>query len=68
MQLHFEGYGNGEPVLFLHLGLETGQTSFQNQIDYFSKRFRIIVPDLRGHSHSYAEDFTNYFQQARLIY
>jgi len=56
----------GSLLFFLHPSLETGQTSFQNQIDYFSKRFRIIVPDLRGHGHSYAENFTNYFQQAAL--
>lgn len=66
MQLHFEEYGKGNPVIFLHPGLETGATSFQLQINYFSNHFRVIVPDLRGHGHSYAEDFTNYFQQAAL--
>lgn len=66
MQLHFEEYGKEDPVIFLHPGLETGQTSFQNQIEYFSRRFRVIVPDLRGHGNSYTEDFTNYFQQAAL--
>ncbi|HDX9590411.1 TPA: alpha/beta hydrolase [Bacillus pseudomycoides] len=66
MQLHFEEYGKGDPVIFLHPGLETGASSFQHQIDYFSNHFRIIVPDLRGHGHSYAEDFTNYFPQATL--
>ncbi|MCM3737562.1 hypothetical protein M3215_17605 [Bacillus cytotoxicus] len=43
MQLHFTEYGKGEPVNFLHPGLETGKSSFQHQIDYFSNRFHVIV-------------------------
>ncbi|MGG2014860.1 alpha/beta fold hydrolase [Bacillus sp. S10(2024)] len=52
----------------MHPGLETGASSFQHQIDYFSNHFRVIVPDLRGHGHSYAEDFTNYFSTSRTRY
>ncbi|MEH6892475.1 alpha/beta hydrolase [Bacillus sp. JJ864] len=66
MQLYFEEYGKGDPVIFLHPGLETGQTSFQNQIEYFSRHFRVIVPDLRGQGHSYSEDFTDYLKVAAL--
>jgi pimeloyl-ACP methyl ester carboxylesterase len=60
--LHTEIFGEGESVLFLHTGLQSGLTDFEYQRDYFKKDFRVIVPDLRGHGKSVENDFSNYFE------
>ena len=60
MILHTEIFGNGEPIVFLHTGLQTGLTDFEYQREYFQKNFKVILPDLRGHGNSKAEDFSNF--------
>ncbi len=40
--------GSGEPLILLHGNGESGEY-FASQIDEFSKHFRVIVPDTRGH-------------------
>ncbi|MFD1738716.1 alpha/beta fold hydrolase [Bacillus salitolerans] len=62
MILHTEIFGEGEPILFLHTGLQTGLTDFEYQRDYFKKKFKVIVLDLRGHGKSIENDFSNYFE------
>ncbi|WP_421385305.1 alpha/beta fold hydrolase [Bacillus salacetis] len=61
MILHAEMFGEGERIVFLHSGLQTGLTDFEYQRDYFQKGFQVIVPDLRGHGKSKNNDFSNYF-------
>ena len=62
MILHTEVMGKGEPVVFLHTGLQTGLTDFEYQRDHFEKSYTIILPDLRGHGKSSEDDFSNYFE------
>lgn len=33
MLLHAEVFGDGEPIVFLHTGLQTGMTDFEEQRD-----------------------------------
>ncbi len=47
--------GQGEPLLFLH-GLGVCRADWRPQIEYFSKQFRTIAPDFRGHGESAAPD------------
>lgn len=47
--------GQGEPLLFLH-GLGICRADWRPQIEYFSKQFRTIAPDFRGHGESAAPD------------
>lgn len=35
MILHTEVIGMGEPVIFLHTGLQTGNTDYEYQSEYF---------------------------------
>ncbi len=62
MLLHTEIVGDGDPILFLHTGLQTGLTDFEYQRDYFKNNFKVIVPDLRGHGQSHENDFSNYLE------
>ncbi|WP_409295869.1 alpha/beta fold hydrolase [Peribacillus sp. SCS-26] len=62
--LHTEILGNGEPLLFLHTGLQRGMTDFQFQREYFKDRYQIILPDLRGHGQSVHDDFSAFFEDS----
>jgi len=43
--------GQGAPILFLH-GWGTNSSFYKDQVARFSKDFRVIAPDLRGHGNS----------------
>lgn len=62
--LHTNSSGSGETLVFLHMGLQTGDTDFNYQREYFSKNFRVILPDLRGHGRSPSVDLQNYFEDS----
>jgi pimeloyl-ACP methyl ester carboxylesterase len=64
MILHTEVYGEGEPIVFLHTGLQTGTTDFEKQREVLQESMKVIVPDLRGHGKSISDDFSNYFEDA----
>lgn len=51
ISLFYEEMGAGEPFLFLHGNGEDG-SYFKNQISFFSKSFRVIAVDTRGHGRS----------------
>ncbi|ANC76377.1 alpha/beta hydrolase [Fictibacillus phosphorivorans] len=64
MILHTEAVGTGEPVIFLHTGLQTGNTDFEYQSEYFKHDFKVFKPDLRGHGKSDTNDYSNFFQDS----
>ncbi|WP_406944307.1 alpha/beta fold hydrolase [Halobacillus sp. SY10] len=64
MILHTDMVGEGEPLVFLHTGLQTGRTDFEKQREYFSSKYQVISPDLRGHGNSPADDLDDYFTHA----
>lgn len=49
--LHYEEYGQGEPVLLLH-GLGSSCLDWEYQIPALSARYRVIAMDMRGHGRS----------------
>lgn len=49
--LHYEEYGRGEPLLLVH-GLGSSALDWEKQIPALSTRYRLIVPDIRGHGRS----------------
>lgn len=51
ISLYYEEQGEGEPFFLLHGNGEDG-TYFANQISFFSKRYRVIAVDTRGHGKS----------------
>lgn len=64
MILHTEVTGKGEPIVFLHTGLQTGKTELGVQKEYFKHNFQVILPDLRGHGKSVSDNITNYFNNS----
>lgn len=51
VKLYYEVYGEGEPVLMLH-GNGQSIADFINQVDYFSKKYKVIIVDCRGRGKS----------------
>lgn len=64
MILHTEISGSGEPLVFLHTGLQTGKTELDLQETHFKNNYQVILPDLRGHGKSVTDDYSNYFHKA----
>lgn len=52
VRLYYEMYGVGEPLLYLHGGLSSGR-DFEKYMPEFSKQFKVVVVDRRGHGRSY---------------
>lgn len=48
IRLHYTEQGSGEPLILLHGNGEDGGY-FASQIEFFSKNYRVIAPDTRGH-------------------
>ncbi len=63
VKLYYEDLGRGEPVIFIH-GVWMSSRFFQKQMPFFSKRYRTIALDLRGHGRSahvhYGHTVANY--------
>jgi len=51
MQMYFEVYGEGRPLVLLH-GFKASSQIWKPIILDFAKQHRVIVPDLRGHGRS----------------
>lgn len=49
--LYHTEYGSGPPLLLVHGLMVTGEM-FKPVIAYLATRYRLIIPDLRGHGHS----------------
>ena len=51
LEIYYEEYGSGEPLILLHGGTVTSQM-WQPHIPFFAQHFRVIAPDSRGHGHT----------------
>jgi pimeloyl-ACP methyl ester carboxylesterase len=49
--LEFDDQGSGPAMVFLH-GWSLGKDAFSKQRCELSDRYRVVVPDMRGHGHS----------------
>lgn len=76
IQLHYIEKGEGEPLILLHGNGEDG-TYFMKQMDEFSKDYRVIAIDTRGHGKSprgeapftirqFAEDIRCFMNEMRI--
>ena len=73
IRLYYEKAGDGEPLILLHGNGEDG-TYFKHQMEYFSKDYRVIAIDTRGHGKSprgekpftirqFAEDLNGFMEE-----
>lgn len=51
IDLYYEIIGEGDPILFIH-GLGSSTRDWEAQIEYFSKRYQVVLFDIRGHGKS----------------
>ncbi len=51
VNIYYEIHGQGDPLLFIH-GLGSSTVDWKAQIDHFSRNYKVIVFDLRGHGQS----------------
>jgi len=51
LSTYYEVVGNGYPFVFVHGG-HLDSSSWRFQVDYFSKKYRTITYDIRGHGQS----------------
>lgn len=76
IQLHYIEKGQGTPLIFLH-GNGENSGYFKHQITCFSKTYRVIAIDTRGHGQSprgfgpftirqFAEDLYNFMEEKRI--
>jgi pimeloyl-ACP methyl ester carboxylesterase len=64
VNLYYEVYGTGAPLLLIH-GNTRGIKGWIPQIEYFSKKYMVIVPDCRGREKSeLGKDSLTYMQMA----
>lgn len=49
LNIYYEQYGNGEPLVMLHGGTVDAKKMWEKQVSFLSKYFRVITPDSRGH-------------------
>ena len=51
ININYEITGDGEPLLFIH-GLGSSLRDWEDQVPAFSKKYKVITLDLRGHGQS----------------
>ena len=51
MEMYYEIVGDGDPLLLLHSGTQSTRM-WDPFVERFSERYRLIIPDLRGHGGS----------------
>jgi pimeloyl-ACP methyl ester carboxylesterase len=63
IKMYYEIYGDGKPLILIHGGGSTIQTSFTNIIPYLSKNRQIIAMDLQAHGRTGDRETFLSFQQ-----
>ncbi len=58
-KLYYEIRGKGTPLIFLH-GFTCDHRNWVSQVDYFSKKYKVIIYDARGHGQSTVPDTIQY--------
>ncbi len=66
IKINYETYGNG-PALFLTHGFSATSKMWDDQIDYLSKYFTLIVWDMRGHGQTDYPDDENLYNEKETI-
>src|SRR4029450_10490275 len=63
LQMYYEVHGSGQPLLLLHGGLTTIETSVGALIPHFAKTRHLIAPEQQAHGHTADIDRPLSFEQ-----
>src|SRR5690349_23477977 len=63
IKMYYEIHGDGAPLVVLHGGGSTIQTSFGNLIPFLAKRYRVIAVELQNHGRTDYRMETQTFSQ-----
>lgn len=55
IKIYYETYGSGDPLLLVH-GHRSSINGMKNQIDFFSRKYKVIIADTRAHGKSETGD------------
>ncbi|MBI5081474.1 MAG: alpha/beta fold hydrolase, partial [Chloroflexi bacterium] len=50
--IYYEEYGDGFPIILIHGSTVTGHADWSHIAPQLAKKFRVIIPDCRGHGKS----------------
>ena len=63
LKMYYEIYGKGAPLVLIHGGGSTIQTSFGRVLHFFAKERQVIAVELQGHGHTPDIDRPETFEQ-----
>jgi pimeloyl-ACP methyl ester carboxylesterase len=63
LQLYYELHGEGQPLVLIHGGGSTIQTSFSKILPLLAEHFKIIAVELQAHGHTRDRDTPESFEQ-----
>ncbi|WP_118953112.1 alpha/beta fold hydrolase [Taibaiella helva] len=63
IKMYYEIYGEGKPLVLIHGGGSTIQTTFGRVIPMLAKRYKIIAMDLQAHGRTSDRDASESFEQ-----
>jgi len=63
INMYYEIYGQGKPLILIHGGGSTIQTTFGRIIPMLAKRYKIIAMDLQAHGHTSDREGPESFEQ-----
>lgn len=59
MKIHYTDNGQGHALIFIHGGF-VNSSIWKHQLDFFTKRYRVINVDMRGHGNSSGSEHKEY--------
>jgi len=61
--MYYEIHGEGKPLVLIHGGGSTIQTTFGKVLSLFAKKYKVIAVELQAHGHTGDRDAPETFQQ-----
>ncbi len=63
IEMYYEIYGEGDPLVLIHGGGSTIQSSFERIIPLLAKDYKVIAPELQNHGRTSFRNATQTFEQ-----
>jgi len=63
IKMYYEIHGEGNPLVLIHGGGSTIETTFGNILPLFAKRYKVIAVELQAHGHTSDRNAPESFQQ-----